>query len=94
MRLWSIKLLMFVVLAIAATGLATRHAAAQQGPGGLVNPQRDCQTLLTCQFARGGSYRGCVSSYSCRRCDFVTSKCTIAGVRGKVCRKLKCSWGG
>ena len=81
----------FGMLVVTATGFAAIPAAAQQA---LVNPQRDCQTLLTCQFARGGSYRGCVSSYSCRTCDFITSKCKIAGVRGKVCRKLRCSWGG
>ena len=78
---------------IAVTGLAADTASAQEGPGGNVNPQRDCQTILTCRYAKGGSYRGCVSSYSCRSCSFVASNCSIAGSRRKVCRRLKCDWG-
>ena len=60
---------------------------------GTIKPQRDCQTLLTCNFKKGGSYRGCLSSYSCRSCDFVIAKCSIAGSKGKVCRQLRCGWG-
>ena len=56
-------------------------AWSQEGPGGAIKPQRDCQTLLTCNYKKGGSYRGCLSSYSCRRCEFVTAKCTIADRR-------------
>ena len=78
-----------VLGAIALSG----HAAAQQGPGGGVNPQRDCQTILTCQYARTGSFRGCVSSYSCRSCSFVTAKCAIPGGGRKVCREMRCGWG-
>lgn len=83
----------FAMLAIAEAGLVM-PAIAQQGPGGLVNPQRDCQSVVTCQFARGGSYRGCLSSYSCRTCAFVTAKCKITGSRGQVCREMRCNWGG
>ena len=72
---------------------ATIPARAQEGPGGTIKPQRDCQTLLTCNFKKGGSYRGCLSSYSCRSCDFVIAKCSIAGSKGKVCRQLRCGWG-
>ena len=36
-------------------------AMAQIVPPGA--SQRDCQTIRTCNFARGGSYRGCLSSY-------------------------------
>ena len=35
----------------------TQSAFAQQGQP-VVNPQRDCQTLLTCNYKKGGSYRG------------------------------------
>lgn len=66
---------------------------AQEGPGGLINPQKDCHTITTCNFARGGRYRGCVSSYSCRTCRFVTASCRIAGKSG-TCRRLRCGWGG
>lgn len=89
---WSTTAALAMAVAI-PLGLGT-SASAQQAPGGLTNPQRDCQTVLTCRYAKGGSYRGCLSSYSCRTCDFVASSCKIAGSRGSVCRKLKCTWGG
>ena len=54
--------------------------------------QRDCQTITTCNFAKGGSYRGCLSSYSCRECKFVRSSCQIGGKTG-TCQKLRCGWG-
>lgn len=56
--------------------------------------QRDCQTVTTCNFKKSGSYRGCLSSYTCRTCSFVPSRCSIIGARGKVCSKLRCTWGG
>lgn len=68
-------------------------AAAQEGPNGLINPSRDCQTLLTCNFRKNGSYRGCVSSYSCRVCRFVDAKCSVGGSPRRLCRRLRCSWG-
>jgi hypothetical protein len=46
-------------------------ATAQIGPGGLINPGRDCQTVRQCQFGRKGLYRGCISAYSCRICELV-----------------------
>lgn len=79
-----------LICAFAGASVSGR-AVAQEGPGGLINPQRDCQTIRTCNFRRGGSYRGCLSSYSCRVCRFV--RVTCKGGRG-VCEKLRCSWGG
>jgi hypothetical protein len=67
---------------------------AQEGPGGAINPTRDCQTLTTCNFQRGGRWRGCVSSYSCRKCRFVSAPCSIVGGKGRVCRQLTCGWNG
>ncbi len=81
-----------LVSLLAATTFAT-PAIAQAGPGGLINPQRDCQTIRTCNFGRGGSYRGCLSSYSCRVCRFVPTSCRGKG-RRRTCRKLRCTWGG
>jgi hypothetical protein len=66
---------------------------AQFGPGGLVNPARDCQTIRTCRFERGGSFRGCLSTYTCRTCRLVESRCSIGG-RSQVCREVQCGWGG
>ena len=67
-------------------------ASAQEGPGGLINPQRDCQTILTCNFRRNGSYRGCLSSYSCRACRFVPARCSV-GNRRRTCHQVRCGWG-
>jgi len=67
-------------------------ASAQQGPGGMINPQRDCQTLLTCNFRKGGVYRGCLSSYSCRQCRLVAAPCQV-GSKRRNCREFVCNWG-
>lgn len=87
------KLAIVLLTALAGMLLLAGPGAAQQGPGGLINPQRDCQTIRTCNFRRGGDYRGCISTYSCRECRFVPSSCRGLGRRG-VCRKLVCSWDG
>lgn len=78
----------WIVALVAGSGVA----AAQEGPGGLISPQRDCQTILTCNFRRGGSYRGCLSSYSCRVCRTVPARCSVGSRRG-VCHQVRCSWG-
>lgn len=82
-----------LVLALLAVSGAAAPAFAQEGPGGSINPGRDCQTITTCQFKKGGSYRGCLSSYSCRVCRYVPAPCKIAGAKGKVCRTSVCTWG-
>ncbi|HEX2839877.1 hypothetical protein [Hyphomicrobium sp.] len=86
-----IGLASFLVVFGAST-LAAGPGQAQEGPGGAINPGRDCQTIVTCNYTKGGSYRGCLSSYSCRVCRFVASSCTISGVR-KRCYKSVCTWG-
>lgn len=80
--------------ALVGVGLAlsASSAFAQEGPGGVVNPQRDCKTIVTCRFTKGGSYRGCVSSYSCRVCRFASARCE-PGFAGRVCTKVRCTWG-
>jgi hypothetical protein len=77
--------LLFGVVLLTATS-----TLAQEGPGGSINPGRDCQTITTCQFSKGGSYRGCLSSYSCRVCRYVPSSC---GSSRKRCFKSVCTWG-
>jgi hypothetical protein len=79
------------VVALAVLMAVPALVHAQEGPGGLINPQRDCQTIRSCNFAPGGSYRGCVSSYSCKVCRFVKVACKNG--RGKVCERLRCGWG-
>ena len=79
------------MLAVAVLAGAA-SAFAQEGPGGSINPGRDCQTITTCQFKKGGSYRGCLSSYSCRVCNFVPARCQIGGKR-QAYRQVRCVWG-
>jgi hypothetical protein len=79
--------------AFVATGLlaVVSPAIAQQaldpGIGG-----RDCQTVRTCNFSRRGAVRGCLSSYTCRTCKTVRSRCDVAGL--KRCERVVCTWGG
>jgi hypothetical protein len=84
----SVNTWLFAVLACSLLVLSPGATVAQ--PAGL-SPQRDCQTLLTCRYTRGGIYRGCLSSYSCRVCRLVAARCRIdAGSR--VCQRLRCAW--
>lgn len=71
-----------VFIATAACGSV---ASAQ-----VLNPQRDCHTLLKCNYAKGGSFRGCISTYSCKSCRLVPVSCSAPGASS--CRKIKCSW--
>jgi hypothetical protein len=87
------RLSLAILLALAVCALPLTGAVAQEGPGGLINPQRDCQTIRTCNFRRNGSYRGCLSSYSCRVCRFVRASCRGLG-RRRTCQRLVCGWGG
>jgi hypothetical protein len=66
-----IRILLLALAAFVSLAGAGDWARAQEGPGGYLNPGRDCQTITTCRFQKGGSYRGCLSSYSCRVCKFV-----------------------
>ena len=88
-----VSALIATAAAVVIVWIGAPPAGAQEGPGGSIIPQRDCQTILTCRYAKGGSYRGCVSSYSCRVCSFVPAKCSIGRSRGKVCSRLQCTWG-
>jgi hypothetical protein len=75
-----------------APEVASVVVPAQMGPGGMINPGRDCQTVRQCRFTPGGLYRGCISAYSCRVCRFVESRCQVIG-RERTCRSLRCDWG-
>ena len=85
------KLAGFVAAAsVMVTVLAV--GAPQRVEAQVFDPQRNCQTVRSCRFERGGSFRGCVSSFSCRTCSFEAAKCTIGGSTGP-CRKQVCRWG-
>jgi hypothetical protein len=85
------RLGLVAMMLAAAIAVAPDFARAQEGPGGFINPGRDCQTIRTCNFRKGGSYRGCLSSYSCRVCKLVKVSCK--GLSG-TCRQMRCGWGG
>jgi hypothetical protein len=85
MRPWLAALMVSGLL-----GMAPWQAAAQS-PG--INPGRDCQTLLTCQYSKGGVYRGCLSSYSCRVCRLVPAGPCGMGPGARVCHRMVCTWG-
>ena len=87
----------FAAAGVAASGLKSGTPALPSQilsiqASGLNNPQRNCQTLRNCQFSKGGSFRGCVSSYSCRNCRYVVSKCSVGATTGK-CERQVCEWG-
>jgi hypothetical protein len=80
-------------LALAASSLlALGVDAVRAQPAGL-NPGRDCQVVRTCNFARGGAYRGCLSAYTCRVCRLVPARCFVDGTN-RVCQRMRCRWGG
>ena len=76
-------------VAIGCVFLAMPPATAQQT--GAANQGRDCQTVRTCNFTRTGAVRGCLSSFTCRTCRPVITRCNLPGGR---CEELRCSWGG
>jgi hypothetical protein len=78
-----LRAMLFLLVASGASGAWVAEAVAQQ---------RDCQTIRTCNFARGGLYRGCLSSYSCRVCSFRPAPCRMDAGR-RVCQEMRCTWG-
>lgn len=80
------------LMALAMLGifvLGSQDLRAQ--PSGL-DIGKDCHTIRSCNFGRGGAYRGCLSTFACKQCKFVNAPCTIDGQR-KVCQRLRCGWG-
>jgi hypothetical protein len=82
--------LWLAALLVCSAVMAPMPEASAQPVG--VDPNRDCQTLLTCRFTRGGIYRGCLSSYSCRVCSLVAAPCRL-DPGSRVCQQMRCTWG-
>ena len=80
---------LLVLLVFSSPAPLGRVAIAQPAD---LDLSRDCQTIRTCSYARGGIYRGCLSSYSCRVCRFVAARCRMDLGR-RVCQELRCTWG-
>lgn len=79
------------VMALGAMLSLATPDIVQAQPAGL-DPSRDCQTVRTCNFSRTGAVRGCLSSYTCRVCKTVRTRCNLAGHR--QCQRFVCTWGG
>jgi hypothetical protein len=79
-------------LVISSANAPSLAEPAQAGPGGAIDLKRRCQTVRECRFTRGGIFRGCISAYSCRACQFVPAPCTISG-RERTCQRMRCLWG-
>ncbi len=47
-----------------------------------------CTVVRSCNFSRKAEVRGCLSSYSCRQCDFV-KRCS----GGRCEWRSRCGWG-
>ena len=47
-----------------------------------------CTVVRSCNFSRKAEVRGCLSSYSCRQCDFV-KRCA----NGRCEWRSRCGWG-
>ena len=47
-----------------------------------------CAVVRSCNFSRRAAVRGCLSSYSCRQCDFV-KRCA----NGRCEYVSRCGWG-
>jgi hypothetical protein len=79
-----------VIALSAATGAQAQVQAVAPG----IDAGRDCQTIRRCNFTKTGTFRGCISAYSCRTCKIDRANCTFdAGAGRKVCNTLSCSWG-
>lgn len=83
--------LAIALIALAASTTAAFAQARSSSMSGL-SQGRDCQTIRTCNFTRGGAFRGCVSSYSCRVCRYEPARCSLGG-RDRTCRQSVCTWG-
>jgi hypothetical protein len=84
--------MIWLAFGLAVAGIAGSAVSATAQQAG--SPQgRDCQTVRTCNFERGGTFRGCLSSYTCRTCRLqtVARNCNLPGGR---CQEIVCRWGG
>ena len=83
-----------VVAAIAGAQAPSFGFAQQSGLDTSSDANRDCQTVRKCNYTRNGSFRGCISAYTCRTCRMVAARCSIPGAASnRVCREMRCSWG-
>jgi len=84
---------MRLALSLLLTALTLLTAPAPLASAAGLEAGKDCHVILTCNFRRNASVRGCLSSYSCRQCSFVRrSVVSIDGIRRSEWRS-SCDWG-
>ena len=84
----SLKWLALTGLLLLPAGMASAQQI-QEPPGNV----KDCQTVRTCNFARGAQVRGCLSSFSCRTCRFVPAGTRIENGRRVQNQVIRCGFG-
>lgn len=86
----AIAMMAFLAGALSLAVVLAAPPAGAQSSGQQMG--RDCQSIRTCRFTPGGSYRGCISAYVCRTCRAVRARCAIGSQTGN-CHRLVCTWG-
>lgn len=90
---YMVALIAAVVLTVSAVAAplslapAVPEASLVQVKSGL-EAGKLCTVVRSCNFSRRAAVRGCLSSYSCRQCDFV-KRCA----NGRCDYVSRCGWG-
>jgi hypothetical protein len=74
------------LFALTAGGLGNSAPAVAQG----LASGKFCTVVRSCNFKRGAAVRGCLSSYSCRQCDF---RRKVRRADGRIEWRSTCDWG-
>ena len=92
---WTIALLVLVgLLTGTVTAAPLMRLAADVATAPVVEVKtgleagKFCSVIRSCNFSRNAAVRGCLSSYSCRQCDFV-KRCS----GGRCEWRSRCGWG-
>jgi hypothetical protein len=81
------SILLVSFAAVAAVNLAM--VSVPVGAAGLASG-KVCTVVRSCNFKRSAAVRGCLSSYSCRQCDF---RRVATSRNGRVEFRSSCGWG-
>jgi len=84
---------MRVAIVLLVSALAALGSRLPEVRAAGIDVGKDCHVILSCNFRRGASVRGCLSSYSCRQCQFVRHATgSVDGVRRSEWQSV-CEWG-
>ena len=94
-RAFSYVVALIAVVLLSASALAASLPTAPAMPAASVVQVKSglaagklCAVVRSCNFSRRAAVRGCLSSYSCRQCDFV-KRCA----NGRCEYVSRCGWG-